>query len=437
MVQSGVVTLNEIERVELAQYEETIQRGIGTFVEVGQALLAIRDQRLYRAEFGTFEDYCRERWGFSDRHARRLIDASSTIINIESGPTGSGLPVTEREIRPLTKLEPDQQREAWQRAVETAPDGKITAGHVQRVVDEMTRPATPEAAGHIVQDGNVIRVENRAPLSQSEIDFFHEMNLDKQLEEETANGESATADEWANMPDEFVGHCFKGCYSPQTMRKGAPERFGYRGVYVCQGCGYAYPPVLTADAIPYYEPETEDEEPEEQAPRLAVHFSSATPEHYTPREIIDAALACMGAIDLDPCSNSHESPNVPATEHFTIDDDGLAQEWHGRVYMNPPYGRDIVAWVEKLDTEHRAGRAIEALALVPARTDTQWWQTLRDYPVCFITGRLKFINEGNGESAPFPSAVIYLGTNIDHFYYAFNDLGDIYQRIEPGMFASD
>jgi hypothetical protein len=172
------------------------------------------------------------------------------------------------------------------------------------------------------------------------------------------------------------------------------------------------------------------------APKMAVHFSSETPEHYTPRMVIDAVIECMGGIDLDPCSNSHESPNVPAGEHFTADDDGLRQVWRGRVYMNPPYGREIVDWVDKLVKAHESGSVTEAIALVPARTDTKWWAMLRDYPVCLVSGRLKFGEAENG--APFPSAIFYLpnGTAIDRFYDAFSSLGDIWQRTTKEMVAS-
>lgn len=164
---------------------------------------------------------------------------------------------------------------------------------------------------------------------------------------------------------------------------------------------------------------------------MAIHYSSESPEHYTPKKIIDATLWCLGEIDLDPCSNSHETPNVPAALHYTAEDDGLAQEWHGRVYMNPPYGREIGAWVDKLIHEHKHGGVTYAIALLPARTDTQWFVKLRDYPVCFVTGRLTFI--GNDDPAPFPSAVFYLGDDIEQFYYAFVELGDIWVRAEPGV----
>jgi hypothetical protein len=328
--------LTLVERTELETHEAVIARGFDTFVEVGEALVAIREGRLYREQYGTFEQYCRDRWGFSGERARQLMRSAEVIDNLSQSPTQVGvLPTNEREARPLIRLEPEEQREAWQRAVDTAPNGKITVGHVQRVVNEMTQP-------------------------------------DPEPEDESGGVEP-------------VGEAV--VYSPP-----APER-------------------------------------------LAVHYSSATPEHYTPREIIDAVINCLGAIDLDPCSNSKTEPHVPAAQHFTPEDDGLAQEWHGRVYMNPPYGREIPDWVNKLCDEHEAGRAEEAIALVPARPDTQWWRRLRDYPVCFVVGRLKF---GELEdSAPFPSAVFYLGNHIDHFFYAFEHLGDIWQRIEPGMFAQD
>ena len=166
---------------------------------------------------------------------------------------------------------------------------------------------------------------------------------------------------------------------------------------------------------------------------MAVHYSSESPEHYTPPVIIEAALACLGEIDLDPCSNSHETPNVPASKHYTSEDDGLSQRWCGRVYMNPPYGRKIRGWVSKLCESYSTGDVTEALALVPGRIDTQWWRMLRDFPACFVTGRLTF--GGNDDPAPFPSAVFYLGNDIEMFYATFSHLGDIWQRIEPGMFG--
>lgn len=142
----------------------------------------------------------------------------------------------------------------------------------------------------------------------------------------------------------------------------------------------------------------------EKLTKHGVHFSSETVEHYTPEHIIESAMHTMGDIDLDPCADPDK--RVPAGAHFTKDDDGLTQEWGGRVYMNPPYGREIRVWVDKLHGEFTVGRMEQGIALVPARTDTAWWSVLADYPVCFISGRLTFI--GNSDPAPFPSAVVFV-----------------------------
>jgi DNA N-6-adenine-methyltransferase (Dam) len=167
--------------------------------------------------------------------------------------------------------------------------------------------------------------------------------------------------------------------------------------------------------------------------KIGVHLSSETSEHYTPAEIVTAVVACLEGIDLDPCSNTGDSPNVPARQHYSTADDGLRQPWSGKVYMNPPYGETIEKWVTKLCDEHEQGAVTEAIALLPARPDTQWFHRLRNYLCCFIEGRLTFL--GNEDPAPFPSALFYLGSDLGKFYHHFQGFGDIWQRIEPGMFA--
>jgi hypothetical protein len=157
--------------------------------------------------------------------------------------------------------------------------------------------------------------------------------------------------------------------------------------------------------------------------RLAVHFSSASSEWLTPSPLLERVLAVLGTIDLDPCSNSHDQPNVPAQQHFTSEDDGLAQDWHGTVYLNPPYGRAIEAWVQKLLDEYSVGRTTAAIALLPARTDTHWFRLLAEYPICFLDGRLRF--SGYDSAAPFPSAAVYLGRDPDRFAAAFGEIGQI------------
>jgi hypothetical protein len=155
--------------------------------------------------------------------------------------------------------------------------------------------------------------------------------------------------------------------------------------------------------------------------RLTQLRTSASAEWYTPPAIIDRVLAVLGHIDLDPCAEPGRS--IPAVVHLTAADDGLAQAWHGRVYMNPPYGRSIVHWIRKLRTEYETGQVEAAIALLPARPDTQWWKLTRGYPRCHVEGRLKF--SGHKNSATFPSALVYFGPDPERFAQVFGELGEV------------
>lgn len=179
------------------------------------------------------------------------------------------------------------------------------------------------------------------------------------------------------------------------------------------------------------EPERDEKEETEEKPRsnMDIHFSSESKEWYTPFSFIEKVIEAMGGIDLDPCADPSRA--VPAAEHFTKEDDGLVRDWRGRVYMNPPYGRGddgIEPFIRKVIHEYESGRVSAVVALVPAKTDTRWFQLLRDFPRCFLRGRLKF--SGHENSAPFPSAAFYLGDNEAAFIEAFKDLGDIFRRVE-------
>ena len=158
---------------------------------------------------------------------------------------------------------------------------------------------------------------------------------------------------------------------------------------------------------------------------IGVHFTSKTAEWYTPHIIVTRTIATMGAIDLDPCSEG--GGHIPAAAHFTRADNGLLHGWPGRIYMNPPYGREIGKWIVKLASEYAGGRTIQAVALVPARTDTAWWNAIDADAVCFIRGRLRF--SGASWGAPFPSAVLYLGNHKLRFEECFGDIGAIWGKV--------
>jgi hypothetical protein len=160
---------------------------------------------------------------------------------------------------------------------------------------------------------------------------------------------------------------------------------------------------------------------------LPTAFSSSSSDWNTPLEILDLVVRVFGEIDLDPCSDA--AGNVPAKQRYMKGDNGLTRLWFGRVYMNPPYGREIDAWVRKFVDSFREETMTEGIALVPARVDTQWFRRFGQAPVCFVTGRLKF--SGCNNSAPFPSAVFYLGGSSSRFADVFSGIGRVFVPFAP------
>lgn len=136
-------------------------------------------------------------------------------------------------------------------------------------------------------------------------------------------------------------------------------------------------------------------------------FSSATNEWATPKDFYDI-LNKEFNFTLDPCATKQ---NAKCNKYFTIDDDGLKQDWSNDiVFMNPPYGREIKNWVEKAYKESVKGAVV--VCLIPSRTDTRYWHDWifnKASEIRFVKGRLKFGGEKN--SAPFPSAVIVFDSN--------------------------
>lgn len=130
--------------LDLMEHEKVIEQGLETFLEVGHALLAIRDDRKYRAAgFESFERYCRERWEMSKAYANRVIDAARVAELV--APMGAiAPPRTERVIRelaPLAREDPELARDTWARAHELAPSGHApTAANVREAVAEARAP---------------------------------------------------------------------------------------------------------------------------------------------------------------------------------------------------------------------------------------------------------------------------------------------------------
>ena len=135
-------------------------------------------------------------------------------------------------------------------------------------------------------------------------------------------------------------------------------------------------------------------------------FSSKTVECETPQAFFDR-LDAEFDFTLDPCATPE---NAKCDKFFTKENDGLLQHWHGRVFVNPPYGRVIGDWVAKAYGAAQSNGATVVM-LIPSRTDTRWWHdwVMRAQEIRFVKGRLKF---GGRNSAPFPSAVVIFREGI-------------------------
>lgn len=115
---------------------------------------------------------------------------------------------------------------------------------------------------------------------------------------------------------------------------------------------------------------------------------------------------------LDAAASDH---NAKVDKYFTETDNSLIQDWEGRVFVNPPYGRDLRHWVEKAQSESEKAYNEVVVMVIPARPDTSYWH---DYifdkaaEIRFIRGRLKFeILGAPKDPAPFPSAIVIYKKN--------------------------
>jgi hypothetical protein len=125
------------EKNRLAELETQIK---DAFYRAGQALKEIRDWRLYRNQYPTFEDYCLDRWGIARNYANKLIAASDVVQNLST--IGTHIPASERQARPFSSLPPKQQIDAWQEVVATAQKGRITTALCEKVAEKYKKMST-------------------------------------------------------------------------------------------------------------------------------------------------------------------------------------------------------------------------------------------------------------------------------------------------------
>lgn len=153
-------------------------------------------------------------------------------------------------------------------------------------------------------------------------------------------------------------------------------------------------------------------------------------DYYTNAKIIEAARATMGHIDLDPASCIQANTVVKADQFFSALEDGLTQSWHGRIWLNPPFGQ-WDQWCPKLIDQLQMGNISQACVLVPARAATakQVHPVVRRADAVFLpNGRIPFWGPKAGtpdEGHP----IFYIGANVDRFVEAFSSLGTVFPAV--------
>jgi hypothetical protein len=157
---------------------------------------------------------------------------------------------------------------------------------------------------------------------------------------------------------------------------------------------------------------------------MAAHIAPTVSASWnTPQWIVDVVREQFGEIDLDPCSNEHSL--VAARHNIILPIDGLKAPWMGKVFCNPPYGRDkvrktsILDWCRKAHMERLRGHASEVLLLIPAATETKHWQDII-WPgaasICFLRSRVKFLLDGKERAgSTVGNAVVYFGLDRERF----------------------
>ncbi|MGC2785549.1 MAG: DNA N-6-adenine-methyltransferase [Roseiarcus sp.] len=163
------------------------------------------------------------------------------------------------------------------------------------------------------------------------------------------------------------------------------------------------------------------------APGYSETEYSGENEWFTPAKYIEMAREVLGEIDLDPASHAIPQQTIRATTFFTIADDGLKQPWRGRLWLNPPYCRELIApFVDKLVSEYASGAVEQAILLIHNYTDTTWFQAAARAAqvICFPCGRIHFVAPSGDECAlRHGQTFFFFGRDDRAFRRVFADVG--------------
>lgn len=175
---------------------------------------------------------------------------------------------------------------------------------------------------------------------------------------------------------------------------------------------------------------------------MVATVQSKSNEWYTPAKYVDAARKVMGGIDLDPASCEMANRTVKATRYYTREQNGLVQGWHGRIWLNPPYGKlnpipgSTKSW-QKLFVERAlweySHKGIEQaiLLLLGNACFAHYFYPLWESPLCFHDGYISFNKpDGTTDDFGFGTIIAYLGPNESKFIEVFSQFGRIAKAID-------
>lgn len=169
------------------------------------------------------------------------------------------------------------------------------------------------------------------------------------------------------------------------------------------------------------------------------HRTTGTGENewYTPAVYLDAARAVLGGFDLDPASSEIAQRSVRAAKFYTKEDNGLKQPWLGRVWLNPPYAKELIPlFISKLLAELQDGNVTRAILLTHAYTSSGWFQDAAHVAsaISLPAERVKFIDPKGVKASPTQGQTFfYFGNEPLKFADTFSQFGLVFPRCIEGM----